>query len=112
MSSRHQGFEVIFIAPQSRRHGHRTAIDAVVATAESMGITRVTRRDDALGSGFDGHVHSAHFFELADQPVELMYVLEGDRAEQLIDAVDQAGIEVFFLRRAVEYGQLGRADEG
>ncbi|MFC3283440.1 DUF190 domain-containing protein [Litchfieldella rifensis] len=107
MKTLQAGYEVIFMAPQSRRHKGKRATDAVVECARALGIRRMTRRLDVEGAGENGHLHSAHFFELDDQPVELMYVLEDDLAERLIDAVDQAGIPVFCLRRRVEYGHLG-----
>lgn len=107
MSTLQSGFEVIFITPQSRRHGGQYVTDAVIEQAGKLGITRVTKRTDLQGTGFSGHTHAAHFFELADQPIELMYVLEGRAAERLIQAVADAGIPVFCVRRAVRFGQLG-----
>lgn len=107
MTSFESGYELLFMAPESRRHQGRPVIDAVVAEAQKLGITRYTRRVDVLSAGENGHVHAAHFFELADRPIEVMFVLEPTLAERLIEAVDDAGIDVFCLRRPVEYGHLG-----
>ncbi|GGX82649.1 hypothetical protein GCM10007160_07590 [Litchfieldella qijiaojingensis] len=107
MKTLQAGYEVIFMAPQSRRHKGKRAIEAVAECARDLGIRRMTRRVDVEGTGENGYLHSAHFFELDDQPVELMYVLDDDLAERLIDTVDQEGIPVFCLRRRVEYGHLG-----
>lgn len=107
MSTLNSGFEVIFMTPQSRRHKGDYVTDAVIEQAGKLGIKSVTKRSDMEGTGLSGHTHAAHFFELADQPVELMYVLDGDTADRLIRAVDEAGIYVFCVRRPVEYGQLG-----
>ena len=107
MNAWQQGDEVIFMAPQSRRHHGKPVIDAVAACAKKLGITRMTQRMDSEGTGANGRTHSAHFFELADQPVELAFVLEKALAERLIEAVDEAGIDVFVLRRDVAYAQLG-----
>lgn len=107
MSTLKTGFEVIFITPQSRRHKGEYVTDAVIGQAENLGIKSVTKRTDMEGTGLSGHTHAAHFFELADQPVELMYVVDEDTAGRLIQAVSNAGIYVFCVRRPVEYGQLG-----
>ena len=100
------GYEVIFMAPQSRCHGRKRVTDWIVDKARELGITRVTKRYDAEGTGGGGHVHSAHFFELADQPVEIVFVLETDLADRLIGAVKAEGVHVFCIRKPVEFGEL------
>ena len=107
MSKLKPGYEVIFIAPQNRRHHGKLVTDLVIDAAEKLGLHRVTKRSDLEGTGHSGHTHAAHFFELADQPIELMYVLGEEQAEALITAVDEADIPVFCLRRPAAYGLLG-----
>lgn len=102
-----KGFEVIFIAPRSRRHEGEPVLDAVAGIARDQGITRMTRRDDAEGVGTGGHTHSAHFFEQADEPQELMFVLDGGEADKLMRAVEDTGMAVFCLRRQIDYWQYG-----
>jgi PII-like signaling protein len=102
-----KGFEVIFIAPRSHRLHGKPVLDAIVALARKQGIKRYTRRFDTVGAGASGHTHSAHFFELADEPEELMFVLDGGQADALIRAVETAGAHVFCLRRGIDYWQFG-----
>lgn len=102
-----QGFEVIFIAPRSRRHRGKSMLDAIAALSRQQGINRMTRRVDTEGAGEHGHMHSVHFFELADEPEELMFVLDRDDADNLLTAVRENHMHVFCLRRAVEYWRLG-----
>ncbi|MDA3922979.1 MAG: DUF190 domain-containing protein [Salinisphaera sp.] len=101
-----QGFELVFIAPRSRRHHGTGVIDAIAKLARKQGIKRMTRRVDAEGTGAHGHTHSAHFFELADEPEELMFVLDRDEADQLVAAVRDNAMHVFCLRRQIEYWQF------
>lgn len=102
-----KGFEVIFIAPRSRRYDGQPVLDAVAKLARSQGIKRMTRREDAEGIGLGGHAHSAHFFEQADEPQELMFVLDGGEADKLMRAVEDAGMQVFCVRRQIDYWQYG-----
>lgn len=102
-----KGFEIIFMAPRSRRHHGEPVLDAVAGLARDQGIKRMTRRVDAEGVGSNGHTHSAHFFELADEPEELMFVLDGGEADSLIRAVEDAGMHVFCLRRPIDYWAFG-----
>mgnify|MGYP001988907956 CR=1 FL=1 len=50
------------------------------------------------------------FFEATDEPQELMFVLDGGEADSLLRAVEDADIEVFCVRRAIDYWQLGARD--
>lgn len=102
------GFELIFIAPRGRKYAGQPVLDAVADLAKSLGITGVTRRDDIKGTGAHGHTHSAHFFELTEEPQELMFVLDNDVADKLIQTVEAAEIPVFCIRRSVDYWQFGR----
>lgn len=101
------GYEVIFIMPMNRRQSGKLVSEWIEDKARELGITRMTKRTDTEGIGAHGH-HSAHFFELADQPVEIMFVLDKAEADRLIDSIGNAGINVFCVRRPVQYGQLGK----
>jgi len=100
------GLEIIFITPQNRRHNGRLVSDLIVDQARDLGIERVTKRLDAEGMGEGGHLHSWHFFELAEQPLELMFVVEETLGQQLIEKVEQAGIHTFCISRPVRFGEL------
>ena len=102
-----KGFEVLFIAPRSRRFDGEPLLDVVAALALAQGIERSTRRIAAEGTGSDGHTHSAHFFEQADEPEELMFVVDGGAADKLIRAVEERDIPVFCMKRAIEYWRFG-----
>jgi len=102
-----KGFEIIFIAPRSRQHEGKPVLDVVADIAQSQGIKRMTRREDAAGTGSNGHSHSAHFFEQADEPQELMFVVDGGEADKLMRAVEDTEMSVFCLRRQVDYWQYG-----
>lgn len=102
-----KGFSVIFMAPRSRRHHGKPVLDAVVGIAKSHDITRYTRRVDTESTGDSGRTHSAHFFELADEPEELMFVLDVDKADELMRAVEAEQLHVFCIRRTIEYWEFG-----
>lgn len=102
-----KGCEVTFMAPQSRRHHGKPVLDVVVAIAAAHDIERHTRRVDAESVGASGHTHSAHFFELADEPEEVMFVLDEDKADELMRAVAAEGVHVFCTRRAIEWHAFG-----
>lgn len=100
------GYEVIFIVPESRRHDGKRVYDWIVETAKGLGIGRMTQRGDVEGTGADGKLHSAHFFDLADQSIELMYAMDEETAERFVTAVEATGAPLFCICRPVHFGQL------
>jgi hypothetical protein len=55
-----------------------------------------------------GRVHSAHFFELADQPVEVLIAVTTEEAARLFDRLKAEGVHLFYVKTPVEFGVLGR----
>lgn len=106
-----KGYELIFMAPHLRRFQGKPVLDAIVALARDQGITRFTRRIDSESTGRAGRTHAAHFFELADEPEELMFIIDEKRGAELLHAVQHANIPVFLVRRAVEYTQFGQIEK-
>lgn len=105
-----KGFELVFMAPRSRRHNGKPVIDVMTGIARAQGIKRYTRRINTEGIDPSGHTYSSHFFELADEPEELTFVLDGDQAERLLRTVKAEDIHVFCMRRPIDYWQFGAAN--
>jgi len=102
-----KGCEITFMAPRSRRHQGESVLDAVLRIAKAHGITRHTRRTNTESVGIGGRSHSAHFFELADEPEELSFILVNGQADELIRAVKAEGLCVFCTRHKTEFFQFG-----
>ncbi len=75
-------------------------------TAE-MNLGGVTLIPGSAGMGHDRRFHSAHFFDLADQPLTVLMVPtteEAGRASQLLRA---EGVHLFYVKTPVEFGGIG-----
>ena len=55
-----------------------------------------------------GRIHSAHFFELTDQPVEVLIAVTSEEATRLFDRLKKERVHLFYVKTAVEFGVLGR----
>lgn len=104
-----QGFQLTFFTEQNRRHGHQMLSEWLLELAKSLGIRGATLLTAAEGIGRDGRFHSAHFFELADQPVELVMVVSEEEASRLFARLEQEDISVFYVKSPVEFGTMGAA---
>ena len=73
----------------------------------TLGITGVTTIAGIEGVGRGGKVHSAHFFELADQPLEITMALTEAQCTALFAQLQQENADIFYVRTAVEFGVVG-----
>lgn len=60
--------------------------------------------------GHSGHLHSAHFFELADQPVGVVVVADESTCKRLLNAIERESVDIFYVKIPVQYGRTGAAD--
>jgi PII-like signaling protein len=103
-----KGYQVTFCTAEGRRHGHQPMAHWLMDTIRSLGITGATLTAGIEGVGRDGRLHSAHFFELADQPVEVMVAVTQAQCDQLFATLEREGADVFYVKTPVEFGVVGQ----
>ncbi|MBI4995554.1 MAG: DUF190 domain-containing protein, partial [Rhodocyclales bacterium] len=59
------------------------------------------------GFGQHGRLHSARFFELADQPQEVVMAATADETARLFERLQLEGVHLFYVKTPVEFGVLG-----
>lgn len=101
------GYQVTFFSQQRRRIGSRPVHDWLLDLCRSLGIAGVTTVAGVEGVGRGGKVHSAHFFELADQPLEFTMALTQDQCTALFRRLQQENADLFYVKSAVEFGVVG-----
>ncbi len=106
-----KGFQITFFTQQDRRHGHLPMFEWLMQEAKALGIRGSTVVTAAEGYGHSGRRHSAHFFELADQPVEVTMAMTEDQAMALFERLEHEKANVFYVKAPVEFGTVG-ADGG
>ena len=64
------------------------------------------------GIGRDGRLHSAHFIELSDQPVEVTMAPSPQQCDTLFARLEEEKANMLYVKTPVEFGVVGRpADE-
>jgi PII-like signaling protein len=104
------GFQVTFFTQQDHRHKGKPMGDWLVHLAKGLGLRGATLMAAGEGFGHHGRIHSAHFFELADQPLEVVMALSAEETERLFERLKAEGVHVFYVKTAVEFGTLGGSD--
>jgi len=98
------GFQLTFFTLQSRRHDGRNIADWLEDIAQQAGISGVTVTNASKGLGHDGTWHSATFFELSDQPLEIMMIGDEEACCKLFVRLQAETPNLFYTKTAIEYG--------
>ncbi|MFT3760967.1 DUF190 domain-containing protein [Thauera sp.] len=103
-----KGYQLTFFTAQDRRHGHTPIGDWLLQFAKDHGAVGGTLVGGAEGFDHVGRFHSAHFFELADQPLAVTVSVDERVCEGLMEALAQEDIDLTYVKVPVEYGRIGR----
>ena len=101
------GYQVTFFTQQDHRHKGKPMGDWLVHLARELGLRGATLVAAGEGFGHHGRIHSAHFFELTDQPLEVVMALTVEETDRLFARLNAEGVHLFYVKVAVEFGTLG-----
>ena len=102
-----RGYQISFITVQGHTHRGRPLADWLVHLAMETGLRGATVISASEGFGQHRRIHSAHFFELAEQPVEVVMAVTEEEWERLRARLEAEGVKVFYVKAPVEFGTLG-----
>jgi PII-like signaling protein len=78
-----------------------------VHLAKEMGLGGATLIPASEGFGHHRRIHSAHFIELTDQPLEVVMILSTEESERLFERLDREGLRLFYAKTPAQYGMTG-----
>jgi len=106
-----KGFQITFFTQQDRRHGRTPLAEWLMLAARDLGVRGATIVAASEGYGKHHRIHSAHFFELADQPQEIIMAATEEECERLFEYLKKEGVHIFYAKTPVEFGVLGEAEQ-
>lgn len=101
------GYQITFFTQQSRKHKGKPVGEWLIELAKELQLQGATLMTAAEGVGRSGRIHSAHFFELADQPLEVVTIVTSNEAEQLFARLQSENVRLFYVKAPIEFGTLG-----
>ena len=102
-----KGFQLVFSTLQSRKHSNGEHISHwLVDVSEKIGIKGVTILHASQGIGRDGKLHSSNFFELADEPLEIIMNDNEAECEKLFTLLSEEKLGLFYTKAAIEFGTV------
>lgn len=101
------GYQLTFFTQQDREHKGCPLGQWLVDEACRLGIGGATLLSAATGYGRDKKLHSAHFIELGDQPIEVTMAVTDQEANHLFERLNTEDIHVFYIKTPIEFGMTG-----
>lgn len=102
------GFQLTFFTLQDRTHEGQPVHRWLMEAARSLNIRGVTIIAAQEGLGTGRRVHSARFFELADQPIEVSMVVSEAECDAMMALLhSQTDIRLFYTKVPLEFGRIG-----
>lgn len=101
------GYQISFFTVQGHRHKGKPVGDWLVQLAKEMGLGGATLIPAGEGFGHHRRIHSVHFVELTDQPLEVVMIIANDEADRLFERLKHEGVRLFYAKTPAEYGVLG-----
>jgi len=105
-----KGYEITFFTQQDRLHGLKQISEWLLLTARNLGLRGATIVTGSEGYGHSRHIHSASFFELADNPQEIVMIVTEEESNLLFDHLQKEDVQLFYVKRPVEFGMLSTPD--
>lgn len=106
-----KGYQITFLTHQDHRHQHRPMAEWLLLAARQLGLRGATIVPASEGFGQHRRIHSAHFFELADQPQEVVMAVSEEESQRLFAYLEREGVRLFYVKSAVEFGVVGEPQQ-
>jgi PII-like signaling protein len=101
------GYQLSFFTNQDHKHHGKPIAEWIVEQACKLGIRGATLLNASEGYGHHRRIHSTHFFDLSDQPQEVILAVTEDEANKLFAEINEQAIKVFYTKTKIEFGMLG-----
>ncbi len=101
------GYQLTFFTQQDRSHKGRPLAQWLVDEARAIGIGGATLIPAAEGFGHDKKMRSVHFFELTEQPVQVVLAVTEAESKRVLARIKEEGVNIFVIKTPIEFGMTG-----
>ena len=101
------GYQITFFTHQDRRHKGKPMGEWLLGLVKELGLRGASLHAGGESFSRGGRIHSAHFFELSDQPIEVLMAVTEEEAGRLFDRLKAEKVHLFYVKTAVRFGVLG-----
>lgn len=102
-----QGFQITFFTRLDQKHGNQILSEWLMLSARELGIRGATIFAASEGFGRDKKIHAGHFFELGDQPQEIVVTASEEQTAKLFSLLKAEKVDISYIKTPVEFGSTG-----
>jgi PII-like signaling protein len=102
-----RGKQITSFTQQNRRFDYKPSAEWFLHTAQSLGLHGAMIMPASEGFGRHQRIHFAHFFELADQPQQVVMAVTADEAARLFVHLEALKVQIFHIKTPAEFGISG-----
>jgi PII-like signaling protein len=103
-----KGFQLEFFMEQNQHHEKKALYQWLIDVAKELGIRGATAFSGSLGFGQNRSLHSAHFFELLDQPMQITMIVTEEESEKLLGFLATQEADLFYVKIPAVFGRFGK----
>jgi len=101
------GYQITFFTHQDRRHKGKQMGEWLLGIVTELGLRGASFHSGGESFSRGGRMHSAYFFELSDQPVEVLVAVTSEESVRLFERLRAENVHLFYVKTQVEFGVLG-----
>jgi uncharacterized protein len=99
------GYQVTFYTTLGRPLQGTHVKEWLIGVARELGIPGATVFAGLEGYGHDRRLHSANFFEVADEPIMVVMIMSAAHKDLLMARLAEAQADIFHVIQPVEMGE-------
>ncbi|HEY6942882.1 DUF190 domain-containing protein [Dokdonella sp.] len=103
------GYHLRFYTVVGRRLQHALVYEWLLEQAMKIGIPGGSVFRAIAGYGRHGRLHEQHFFELAQEPILVEFLVSAEQADALLALVRKEDLALFYAKVPAEFGIVDSA---
>jgi uncharacterized protein len=98
------GYEITFFTEQNKVHHHKPLVQWLLDTCKKLNIKGARVSHHAESVNHLGLHHSAHFFELVDEPISIMFIVSEEQKNAIFNEIRKEKVHIFYCYHQVFFG--------
>ena len=98
------GYRLVFSTIRGRKHNNMQIHEWLIEKAKEIGMDGVTVIEALEGYGRNKNLHSATFFELIDEPIEIIMLADEKKCDKLFKIIKEENLSIFYSKSKTEFG--------
>lgn len=105
-----KGYLLKFYIEEHENYKVKLLYEWLLTEAQAIGLKGATVNHGVESFDRHGKLHAAHFFELADCPIQIEFVVNIEQEQSFLSTISQENISIFYTKTPIEFGYVGHKE--